>query len=128
MLVRNEICENLKMCLQERIPQAQILLDDIIIYDINNAPFIVIKQNNTEISSPTSGNWKHNLGLEVNIITQSKAQGDTLLELSLSVLETFKGVKNITGINVEKIQNATSEALSVNIELEIMYFTPSYKA
>lgn len=38
MLVRNEICENLKMCLQEKIPQAQILLDDIIIYDINNAP------------------------------------------------------------------------------------------
>lgn len=76
----------------------------------------------------SSGNWKHNLGLEVNIITQSKAQLDTLLELSLSVLETFKGVKNITGINVEKIQIATSEALSVSIELEIMYFTPSYKA
>lgn len=128
MLIRNEICENLKMCLEKDIQEARILLDDIAIYDINNAPFIVIKQQNTEISSPSSENWKHILGLEIAIITQSKAQSDALLESTLQTLQTFSGIKNITAINVEKIEIATSEAFSVSIELEIIYFTPSYRA
>lgn len=128
MLIRNEICKNLKMTLQGKIPKAQILLDDIAIYDINNAPFIVIKQSNTEISSSTSESWKHNLGLEIEIITQSKAESDMLLESCLHTLETFRGIKNMRGINVEKIQIATSEAFSVSIEFEMMYFTPSYRA
>ena len=122
MLIRNEICENLKTKLQEEL-QAIILLDDILSYDIARAPFVVIKQKDTSISSPSSDSWKHTLGLECEIITTSKAQSDTLLESLLKSLESFKGVKNITGINVEKVQVATSEAYSVSLEFEMIYFT-----
>lgn len=127
MLIRNEICENLKTKLQEEL-QAIVLLDDILSYDIARAPFVVIKQKDTSISSPSSDSWKHTLGLECEIITTSKAKSDELLESLLKSLESFKGVKNITGINVEKVQVATSEAYSVSLEFEMLYFTPSYRA
>ena len=127
MLIRNEICENLKTKFQEEL-QATILLDDILTYDISHAPFVVIKQNDTNITSPTSDSWKHTLGLECEIITTSKANSDELLESLLKSLESFKGVKNITGINVEKVQVASSEAFSVSLEFEMIYFTPSYRA
>ena len=128
MLIRNEICENLKMCLEQEIKEARILLDDTAIYDTNHAPFIVIRQTNTEISTPSSDSWKHVMELEIQIITLNKSQSDQLLESVLHTLQSFSGIKNITAINVEKSEIATSEVLSVSIELEVIYFTPSYRA
>ena len=126
MLVRNTICENLKAHLKDL--SATILLDDILTHDIAKAPFIVIKQKDTAIASPTSDSWKHTMGLEAQIIATSKATSDELLEAVLLKLESFRGIKNITNISVEKVQVATSEAFSISIDFEILYFTPSYRA
>lgn len=128
MLIRNEICINLQERLQREINQATILLDDILTLDIAKAPFIVIKQRDTEINNASSGSWKHNLGLEIEIIATSKASSDGLLESTLNTLESFNGVKNVSAIKIEKNEIATIEAFSTSIELEIIYFTPSYKA
>ncbi len=128
MLIRNEIVENLQQKLQAEISKATFLIDDILILDINKSPFIVIRQTDTQISIPSSQSWKHTLGLEIEIIATSKSKSDELLESILLTLENFSGIKNITAIKVEKSEIATTQAFSVSIELEIIYFTPSFRA
>lgn len=128
MLIRNEIVENLQQKLQREISQATILIDDILTLDINKSPFIVIRQTDTQISTPSSQSWKHTLGLEIEIIATSKSKSDELLESILLTLENFSGIKNITAIKVEKSEIATTQAFSMSIELEIIYFTPSFRA
>ena len=100
MLIRNEIVENLQQKLQAEISKATFLIDDILILDINKSPFIAT----------------------------SKSKSDELLESILLTLENFSGIKNITAIKVEKSEIATTQAFSVSIELEIIYFTPSFRA
>ena len=128
MLIRNEIVENLQQKIQAEISKATFLIDDILILDINKSPFIVIRQTDTQISIPSSQSWKHTLGLEIEIIATSKSKSDELLESILLTLENFSGIKNITAIKVEKSEIATTQAFSVSIELEIIYFTPSFRA
>lgn len=128
MLIRNEIVENLQQKLQAEISKATFLIDDILILDINKSPFIVIRQTDTQISIPSSQSWKHTLGLEIEIIATSKSKSDELLESILLTLENFSGIKNITAIKVEKSEIATTQAFSASIELEIIYFTPSFRA
>ena len=128
MLKRNEILENLKTKFQEDINDVLILLDDIMTLDVSSLPLIIIKQKDTQIAIPSCYSWKHSMDIEIEIIADNKSSSDILLEKILLSLENFSGIKNVTNINTDKMQITTSEVLNICIGVEIVYFTPSFRA
>ena len=128
MLKRNEILETLKTKFQEDINDVLVLLDDIMTLDVSSLPLIILKQKDTQISIPSCASWKHSMDIEIEIIADNKSSSDILLENILLSLEGFSGIKNVTNIDTDKIQITASEVFNISIGVEMIYFTPSFRA
>ncbi|WP_104751325.1 hypothetical protein [Helicobacter salomonis] len=129
MLRRNEILLALQSALQRKIKIPNVLVDDILTFDVSKAPFLVIRTSETQISAPSNDSWKHVMALEFEILAPSKEMADHLLEQVLEELEIFAAAhKNPKGIRVEKVEIASTPLYSLVLEMEVLFFTPSFRS
>ncbi|GMB93266.1 hypothetical protein NHP200010_09800 [Helicobacter bizzozeronii] len=129
MLKRNEVLLGLQSSLARKIKIPNVLVDDILTLDANKAPFLVIRPSNTEIRATNSDTWKHAMSLEFEILAPSKDLADHLLEQVLEELEIFSAAhKDPKGIRVEKVEIAATPLYALILELDMVFFTPSFRS
>ncbi|WP_120952216.1 hypothetical protein [Helicobacter sp. L8] len=128
MLKRNEVLLGLQSVLARKIKIPNVIVDDILTLDANKAPFLVIRTTDTQISAPSNDSWKHTMELEFEILAHDKEMADHLLEQVLEELEIFAAHKNPKGIKVEKVEIASTPLYSLVLEMEIIFFTPSFRS
>ncbi|GMT38525.1 hypothetical protein [Helicobacter bizzozeronii] len=127
MLKRNEVLLGLQSVLTRKIKIPNILVDDILTLDASKAPFLVIRTTDTEINATNNDTWKHAMALEFEILAPSKDMADHLLEQVLEELEIFQAHKNPKSIRVEKVEIAATPLYSLVFEMDIIFFTPSFR-
>ncbi|WP_104578082.1 hypothetical protein [Helicobacter felis] len=129
MLRRNEILLNLQAALARKIPIAKVLVDDIFTMDVKKAPFLVVRPADTEITSTASDTWKHVMSVELEILAPNKDIVDQILEEVLLELEVFQAAsKMVKGVKMDKVEIATTPLFSLTLEMDILFFTPSYRS
>lgn len=127
MLKRNELLMGLQTALARKIQIPNIVIDDIFTYDVRKGPFLVIKTTDTEIQTTNADTWKHTMAVEFEILAPNKETADHLLEELLAELEVFAAQKQPKGIKVEKLEVSSTPLYALALEMDFVFFTPSFR-
>ncbi|TLD97666.1 hypothetical protein LS71_002695 [Helicobacter jaachi] len=128
MLIREEISQKILQNLKNDLPKVKVFLEDIFTIDIQNAPVVIVKTKDAQISHASSQAWKHALEIEIELISTSREAHNELVEKALASLEKLGGVKSVNTISMQKCEIASALAFSSVISMEFIYFTPSFRA